>query len=284
MSTRPQRGLGRGLGALLGEPIAAVPAPRDGIVQIAVSMIAPSPQQPRRVFDPAALEELRSSIGEFGVLVPLIVRRLGTDRYELIAGERRWRAAAAAGLATVPALVREADDRESLEVAIVENLQRENLDPLEEAMGFAHLIETYGFTQERVAQRVGRTRPAVTNAMRLLTLSDAIKRLVHERKLSAGAARALLAVPEERRDAIARRAAADGLSVRAIEALARPPAAPRKRSTSALDADTRALVERLRYRFATQVNVSRRERGGTVEIRFADDDELVRIADLLLGQ
>lgn len=284
MSTRPQRGLGRGLGALLGEPIAAVPPPRDGIVQIAVSMIAPSPQQPRRVFDPAALEELRSSIGEFGVLVPLIVRRLGTDRYELIAGERRWRAAAAAGLATVPALVREADDRESLEVAIVENLQRENLDPLEEAMGFAHLIETYGFTQERVAQRVGRTRPAVTNAMRLLTLSDAIKRLVHERKLSAGAARALLAVPEERRDAIARRAAADGLSVRAIEALARPPAAPRKRSTSALDADTRALVERLRYRFATQVNVSRRERGGTVEIRFADDDELVRIADLLLGQ
>jgi ParB family transcriptional regulator, chromosome partitioning protein len=288
VSTPKLRGLGRGLGALLGEapvaPAAPPPAapPRDGLVQIAVTAISPNPHQPRRVFAPEALEELRSSIVEFGVLVPIIVRKLAGERFELIAGERRWRASAAAGLATIPAIVREADDRESLEVAIVENLQRENLDPLEEAMGFQHLIESYDFTQERVAQRVGRTRPAVTNALRLLGLSDAIKMLVHERQLSAGAARALLAIPETRRDAVARRAAAEGLSVRAIEALGREPA-PRVKPVVATDPETVALIDRLRYRFATQVVLARRERGGTIEIRYANDDELLRIADLLLG-
>ncbi len=288
MSTPKMRGLGRGLGALLGDsPVSAAPPPpaappRDGLVQIPVAAISPNPHQPRRVFAPEALDELRSSIVEFGVLVPIIVRRLAGEKFELIAGERRWRAAAAAGVATVPAILREADDRESLEVAIVENLQRENLDPLEEAMGFQHLIDSYAFTQERVAQRVGRTRPAVTNALRLLGLSDAIKGLVHERQLSAGAARALLAIPEDKRDAVARRAAAEGWSVRAIEALAREPVV-RTKPVIANDPELNALVDRLRYRFATQVGVARRERGGTIEIRYANDDELLRIADLLLG-
>jgi len=284
MSTPKLRGLGRGLGALLGDsPFAPAPAPaRDGLLQIPVAAISPNPRQPRRVFDPETLAELRSSILEFGVLVPILVRRLDGEKYELIAGERRWRAAAAAEIATIPAIVREADDRESLEVAIVENLQRENLDPLEEAMGFSHLIDSYDFTQEQVAQRVGRTRPAVTNALRLLTLSDAIKVLVHERKLSAGAARALLAVPEARRDAVARRAVAEGLSVRVIEALGREPA-PRAKPVAVIDPELKGLIDRLRYRFATQVGVAKRERGGTIEIRYANDDELLRIADLLLG-
>ena len=278
------RGLGRGLGALLGDaPVpASPPLARDGLVQLSVAAISPNPRQPRRFFDPETLAELRSSIVEFGVLVPIIVRRLDGEKYELIAGERRWRAAAAAGIATIPAIVREADDKESLEVAIVENLQRENLDPLEEAMGFSHLIDSYDFTQEQVAHRVGRTRPAVTNALRLLTLSDLIKSLVHERRLSAGAARALLAVPEARRDAVARRAVAEGLSVRAIEALAREPA-PRAKPVAAIDPEIKGLIDRLRYRFATQVGVAKRERGGTIEIRYANDDELLRIADLLLG-
>ena len=288
MSTPKLRGLGRGLGALLGDAPAAptpppAPPPRDGLVQIAVAAISPNPHQPRRVFAPDALDELRSSIVEFGVLVPIIVRKLDGEKFELIAGERRWRASAAAGLATIPAIVRDAGDRESLEVAIVENLQRENLDPLEEAMGFQHLIDSYDFTQERVAQRVGRTRPAVTNALRLLGLSEAIKILVHERKLNAGAARALLSIPETRRDAVARRAAAEGLSVRAIEALAREPA-PKSKPVVATDPETVALIDRLRYRFATQVALARRERGGTIEIRYANDDELLRIADLLLGE
>src|SRR5580698_3872437 len=181
----PKRGLGSGLGALLGSPVAApsqAPAAR-GLINVPVGSISPNPHQPRSTFDAAALAELQVSITELGVLVPIIVRRLDGERYELIAGERRWRATVAAGLATIPALVRTADDRQSLEIAIIENLQRENLDPLEEAMGFAHLMEAYDFTQEAVAQRVGRSRPAIANALRLLGLSDAIKAFIREGKI-----------------------------------------------------------------------------------------------------
>ncbi len=280
----PKRGLGRGLGALLGSPEAtsSSPPPR-GLINIPVGSISPNPHQPRTTFDPAALAELQASIVELGVLVPIIVRRLDGERYELIAGERRWRAAVAAGLATIPAMVRNADDRESLEVAIIENLQRENLDPLEEAMGFAHLMEAYSFTQEAVAQRVGRSRPAIANALRLLGLSDSIKALMREGRLSAGAARTLLAIPEARREAIARRAADEGLSVRALEGLAREPVVKPRSAAPAIDAETAAVVDRLRYRLATHIGLVRRERGGSIEIRFSDDDELLRIVDLLLG-
>lgn len=284
MSPAPKRGLGRGLGALLGSPDATQSPAQRGLINVPVAAIAPNPHQPRTTFDPAALAELQASIVELGVLVPIIVRRLAGERYELIAGERRWRAAAAAGLATIPALVRSADDRESLEIAIIENLQRENLDPLEEAMGFAHLIETYAFTQEAVAQRVGRSRPAIANALRLLGLSDAIKALVREGRLSGHAARALLAFPEARREEIARRAAAEGWTVRTLEALAREPAAkPRAPAPKTVDAETAAVVDRLRYKLATHIGLVRRERGGSIEIRFSDEDELLRIVDILLG-
>jgi ParB family chromosome partitioning protein len=280
----PKRGLGRGLGALLGTPDAtAASAPARGLINVPVGAISPNPHQPRTTFDAAALAELQASIVELGVLVPIIVRRLDGERYELIAGERRWRAAVAAGLATIPAMIRNADDRESLEVAIIENLQRENLDPLEEAMGFAHLMEAYGFTQEAVAQRVGRSRPAIANALRLLGLSDAIKALVRDGRLSAGAARTLLAIPESRRDDVARRAAEEGLSVRALEALAREPAVKQRPATVAIDAETAAVVDRLRYRLATHIALTRRERGGSIEIRFSDENELMRLVDLLLG-
>jgi ParB family transcriptional regulator, chromosome partitioning protein len=281
----PKRGLGRGLGALLGSPDAtsAPVQPSRGLINVPVASISPNPHQPRTTFDPAALAELQSSIVELGVLVPIIVRRLDGDRFELIAGERRWRAAVAAGLAAIPALVRTADDRESLEVAIIENLQRENLDPLEEAMGFAHLMEAYNFTQEAVAQRVGRSRPAITNALRLLGLSDTIKALVREGKLSAGAARTLLAIPDARREAVALRAAAEGLSVRALEALAREPVPKLRPPAAKVDAETAAVVDRLRYKLATHIALVRRERGGTIEIRFSDEDELTRIVDVLLG-
>ena len=222
------------------------------------------------------------------MLVPIIVRASG-EQFELIAGERRWRAASAAQLATIPAIVRNVDDRESLEVAIIENLQRENLDPLEEAMGFAHLIETYGFTQERVAERVGRSRPAIANALRLLSLSDAIKALVRSGTISTGHAKALLAFAPERREAIAARIASDGLTVRAVEALAqtreRLEQRTRTRTTrSAQAADADSLLEQLRYKFATHVALVPRERGGVIELRYADETDLMRIADLLLGE
>jgi ParB family chromosome partitioning protein len=281
----PRRGLGSGLGALLGTPDARASSPPvRGLINAPVGSISPNPRQPRTTFDAAALAELQASIVELGVLVPIIVRRLEGDRYELIAGERRWRAAVAAGLATIPALLRNADDRESLEVAIIENLQRENLDPLEEAMGFAHLMEAYDFTQEAVAQRVGRSRPAIANALRLLGLSDAIKALVRAGRLSAGAARTLLSIPAARREAIARRAADEGLSVRALEALARDPVVKTRTAPAAAhDAETTAVIDRLRYRLATHIALVRRERGGSIEIRFSDEDELMRIVDVLLG-
>jgi ParB family transcriptional regulator, chromosome partitioning protein len=297
-----KRGLGRGLGALLGEAgtsdvtthtTTAAPAggaagpsgaaPREGLPQIPVASIRANPFQPRTTFAPEGLEELRASIATFGVLVPVIVRER-PDGYELIAGERRWRAAQAAGLETIPAIVRAADDRESLEVAIIENLQRENLDPLEEAMGVQHLMEAHDFTQEQVAQRLGRSRPAIANALRLLSLPDSVKQLVRDGKLSAAHARTVLSFPPERREAMARRAADEQLSVRALERLAQDAAPKRARaSATARDANDE-YVERLRYRYATQVRVLAQERGGTIELRYADPADLLRIVDLLLGE
>lgn len=285
-----KRGLGSGLGALLGDggtadvTTAAPPAKRD-LQQIPIAHIRPNPHQPRVTFAADALDELRASIAAFGVLVPVIVRERDGG-YELIAGERRLRASQAAGLQTIPAIVRPAGDREALEVAIIENLQRENLDALEEAMGFAHLMEAYDFTQEQAAERVGKSRPSIANALRLLSLPDSVKQLVREGKLTAGHGRALLALPPERREPMARRAVDEELSVRALEKLAqdatpkraRPSASPRRANS-----DHDAFVERLRYKFATQVRVVQHDRGGTIELRYADASDLVRIADLLLG-
>lgn len=286
-----KRGLGRGLGALLGDAATTdvttaqpASAKREGLPQIPLSKIRPNPHQPRQTFASGALEELSASIAAFGVLVPIIVRERAGG-YELIAGERRWRAAQAAGLDAIPAIVRPADDRESLEVAIIENLQRENLDPLEEAMGFAHLMEAYDFTQEQVAQRLGRSRPAIANALRLLSLPDSIKALVREGKLSAGHARAILAVPPERRESLARRAVDEDLSVRALERLAQDVAPKRARAKAPQQREAdEEFVERLRYKFATQVRVVSQERGGTIELRYADPSDLMRIVDLLLGE
>jgi ParB family chromosome partitioning protein len=284
-----KRGLGRGLGALLGEGGTAdltSPPPRRDLQQIPLASIRPNPRQPRQTFGAASLEELRASIAAFGVLVPVIVRAHG-DGYELIAGERRVRAAQAAGLETIPGIVRPSDDRESLEVAIIENLQRENLDALEEAMGFQHLMEAYAFTQEQVAERVGKSRPSIANALRLLSLSDAIKQYVRDGKLSAGHARAILSLPPERREPVARRAIEEELSVRALERLAHDGTPKRARATTSApraSSDDEAFVERLRYKYATNVRVVRQERGGTVELRYADAADLMRIVDLLLGE
>jgi ParB family chromosome partitioning protein len=285
-----KRGLGRGLGALLGDgqstaDVTSAPPKRD-LQQIPLGKIRPNPHQPRTTFAPAALDELRASIASFGVLVPVIVRERG-DGYELIAGERRLRASQMAGLDTIPAIVRPSGDRESLEVAIIENLQRENLDPLEEAMGFQHLVEAYQFTQEQVAERVGKSRPAIANTLRLLSLPDSIKQYVRDGKLSAGHARALLALPVERRETVARRAVDEELSVRAVERLGQGGSPKRTRASAAsqrASGDDEAFAERLRYKYATNVRVVAQERGGTIELRYADPSDLLRIVDLLLGE
>lgn len=285
--SQQKRGLGRGLGALLGDaPVPTSPAVAgEGLRQVPVDRIRPNPHQPRKSFEQASLDELKNSIAEYGVLVPIIVRER-EGGYELVAGERRWRACAALQKATIPAIVRRSDDRDSLEVAIIENLQRENLNPLEEAAGFAALIDEYNFTQEQVAQRVGKGRPSIANALRLLTLPEAVKAMLVDGRLSAGHAKALLGAPEHQRVALAERAIRDQLTVRDMERVvagdgARPGKGSGKtREASVHDAEFEA---QLRTRLGTAVQLKRSGKGGKIEIRFGDEEELIRVADVLLG-
>lgn len=287
--SQPKRGLGRGLGALLGDMPVPVSASQDQLREIPVGAITPNPFQPRKTFDEGGLDELKTSIAEYGVLVPIIVRRREAG-YELVAGERRWRACAALQRATIPAIVRQSDDRDSLEVAIVENLQRENLNAIEEAAGFAQLIEEHDFTQEDVARRLGKSRPTIANALRLLSLPDAIKAMLVAGQLSAGHGKALLSAPEGQRLALARRAVEESLNVRQLEQIASAsgsavpsrttaPARPRE-----LSAEENDFESRLRERFGTHVAIVRSGAGGRIELRFANDGELVRIGELLLEE
>jgi ParB family transcriptional regulator, chromosome partitioning protein len=281
-----KRGLGRGLAALLGDSAVPVAGSHEVVREIPVEAITPNPFQPRTNFDADALDELKASIAEYGVLVPVIVRRRG-EGYELIAGERRWRACAALLRPTIPAIVRASDDRQTLEFAIVENLQRENLNPLEEAAGFQYLIGEYGLTQEEVARRLGKSRPAVANTLRLLGLADTIKAMLVDGRLSAGHARTLLAAPEANRVALAQRAVDEGLTVRALERLiaSAPTQQPQSRAAvRALSPEESDFEARLRARFGTHVALVRSGRGGRIELRFSNDDELMRLGDLLLDE
>jgi ParB family chromosome partitioning protein len=283
MSAR--RGLGRGLGALLGDDRSG--ADEGGLRALRVDAIRPNPQQPRKHFDPSALAELEQSIRELGVLVPVLVRPLAGDLFELIAGERRWRASAAAHLETIPAIVRDDDDRSSLELALVENLQRENLDPLEEAMGLQHLIDEYDLTQDQLAQRIGKGRPTITNALRLLSLSDAIKAQLRSGALSASHARALLALDPAERERVALRIARDGLSVRDVERLGAQktgrPKAPRVAASKSPDVET--VESRLRYRLGAPAAIIGGPTGsGRIEIRYSDGADLMRIVDVILEE
>ena len=292
MSSAPKRALGRGLGALLGDaPIPTAPTvpSGDAIRQIPVDRIRPNPNQPRKMFDAASLEELQASIQEHGVLVPILVRELA-DGYELIAGERRWRACAALQRPSIPAIVRPSTARESLEVAIIENLQRENLNALEEAAGMAQLIEAHDFTQEQVAQRLGKSRPTVTNALRLLTLSEPIKAMLADGRLSAAHARTLLAAPEGARLHLALRVGSEGVSVRAleriVEALNAPPAGkPTAVSKAkALSAEDHEFESRLRTKYGAPVALRRNGAGGSIEIKYVSEPDLIRIAEILLEE
>ncbi|MGR4063861.1 MAG: ParB/RepB/Spo0J family partition protein [Vulcanimicrobiaceae bacterium] len=288
MPSVPRRGLGKGLGALLGGSQVATSATPDPVREIPIDKIVPNPFQPRRHFDEKSLDELKSSIAEYGVLVPVIVRPKG-DGFELLAGERRWRACVALVRRTIPAIVRQSDDRDSLVVAIVENLQREDLNPLEEAAGFQNLMDEHGFTQDDVARRVGKSRPAIANALRLLALPDAVKAMLVDGELSAGHGRALLAAPPARRVALARRAAAEGLPVRALERLTGAVKSPVRQNAAGpapaareLSPEERDFESRLRERYGVRVALVRGASGGRIEFRFGSEGELLRLGDLLL--
>ena len=276
-----RKALGRGLSALLPEP-QSPPAP-GGASEVPVERLEPNPWQPRSAMDPVRLAELAESIRHSGVVQPILVRPRG-DRYQIIAGERRWRAARQAGLATVPVAVRDVPDEGLLELALVENIQRQELTPLEEAQAFQRLQAEFRLTQEEVAQRVGRDRSTVANTLRLLRLPPAVRDLVGAGRLDAGHARALLALSDaEQQVELGREAARRGLSVREVErrvALARAP-----RGTSGVsrkDANTRAAEERLRGALGTRVELVRKGRGGTLRIAFKSEAELQRLFDLLV--
>lgn len=298
--------LGRGLGALLGggrsaaaaaspaSPFAAPASPAPGpqgpaVRQVPLDQVVPSPLQPRREFTEDALRDLADSIRSQGILQPLVVRP-GKGGLELIAGERRWRAARLAGLKEVPVLERQASDREVLELALVENLQRENLNPLEEALGYSELQSRFELTQDEVAQKVGRSRAAVANALRLLKLPEDVKETLRAGHLSVGHAKVLLGIADPSLlSSVARQAREQGLSVRQTEeVVARLLAAPAPKTIPSAppvqavrDPHVVDVENRLRQRLATRVGVRYRAGRGSIEIRFANDDELHRVLDLL---
>jgi ParB family chromosome partitioning protein len=277
------------LGALLSAEGAAALA-TEPITEVPTDLIDPSLLQPRSVFDEAKLEELAKSISANGVVQPVLLRRKG-PRFELIAGERRWRAAIRAGLAHIPAVLRNVSDEKVLEIALIENIQREDLNPMEEARAYKRLIETLGLTQESVAERVGRDRSYVTNYLRLLKLPDDIQELVQSGRLSTGHARTLLGVESvETQRRMARRIIEQDLSVRATEQavrLARPsPVRESKRpDPPARDANVRAAENKLRRHLGTQVRIVRAHgvASGKIEIDFYTETDLDRLYDLLIA-
>jgi ParB family chromosome partitioning protein len=274
-----RKALGKGLAALLP---AAEPAGSEAGAEVPVASLDPNPYQPRAALSPERLAELAASIRESGMVQPILVRRLGA-RYQIIAGERRWRAAQQLGLATVPVSVRDVPDERLLELALVENIQREELTPLEEAQAFQRLQSELGLTQEDVARRVGRERSTIANSLRLLRLPREVKEMLAQGRIDAGHARALLGLERaEDQVALAREAAQRGLSVREVERRVGGGRSARARTGPRKDPNTRAAEERLRAALGTRVDIRRRGRGGSLRIAFTSEAELQRLFELLL--
>lgn len=293
MSANPQSRLGRGLGALLAARADQAPGARDGnaLSAIPIGQIRPNPYQPRKEFRPEDLAELEASIAASGLLQPITVRPAASGTgYELIAGERRLRAAQRLGWTDIPAVVKAIDDRQLLTLALVENLQRADLNPIEEAEGYQRLVDEYSLTQQEVATAVGKDRSTVANMLRLLSLPASVRRLVWEGALTIGHARALLALGNENDMAeLAREIVASGLSVRDVERRARERAPSQKKSrersrASSHAAEVRRIEERLRRRLQTDVHVAPGPKGkGTVRIAYYSADDLERLLLLIAG-
>lgn len=285
-------GLGKGLGALIPPDVAPTSAAalgtRPGIEEVSINQIDPNPYQPRNSFDEESLAGLTASIRELGVLQPILVRQISDDRYAIIAGERRWRAAKRAGLVFIPVIVRQVNDELTLEHALVENLHRDDLNPLEEAAAYQQLVEDFDLTQEEVAHKVGKSRSAVANLLRLFQLPPQVQRLVAEGRVSAGHAKALLGTPDRAfQEALARRVATDGLSVRDTEEAVRQRnglAGSRSGSSGSSGARSKLrapglleLEELLAEQLATRVSINVGPKRGRVVIEFADLEDLERI-------
>lgn len=279
-----KKGLGRGLGALIPE-VDVGEKERENISELDVTLVQPNPKQPRKAFDQERLEELASSIREHGLVQPIVVRPKG-GKYEIVAGERRWRASQLAGLTKVPALIRDFSEAETMEIALIENLQREDLNPLEEAEAFRVLIEEYHLTQDELARRLGKSRPQITNTLRLLQLSPEARREVQAGRLSMGHAKVLLGVEDpEEQNALAARTVEQGLSVRELEShlrlaqsVKRPPT---RREAEGLSHDMLAVQSRLSEFFGTPVKLAMSEQKGKLEVTFFGTEGLNRILEAL---
>lgn len=283
-----KRGLGRGLGALIPD---SGQAERDTAQEVEISRVRPNPKQPRRIFDEEKLDELAASIREHGVVQPILVRPVESG-YELVAGERRWRAAQRVGLEKIPAIVREFTPEQVMEIALIENLQREDLNPLEEAEAYRTLIEEFKLTQEELARRLGRSRPQISNTLRLLNLPPEVQQRVAAGALSMGHAKVLLGVTDPNAlTRLAAQAERESLSVRELEALVAREGAPEgatgKRTNRKADVPRDAqlvhLEDTLRERLGTPVRIVPGSPKGKLEIYFYGDEDLSRIYDLLLG-
>lgn len=284
-----KRRLGRGLAALIGEmdqpvPVGEVRQTVNPDRTIPIEFVARSPKNPRRYFDEAELQDLAGSIRQHGIVQPVVVRTIGADRYEIIAGERRWRAAQLAGLVEIPVIVRDVDDRTALELAIVENVQRADLNPLEEALGYDQLIAEHGYTQNDLGEIIGKSRSHVANSLRLLKLPDPVRDMLADGSLSAGHARALVSTPDP--VALAKTIAQKGMSVRDAEKLAQnhiraqqSPAMAETRETK--DSDTIALERSLSDRLGLAVSINHKGGGGQLKINYKTLDQLEEICRLL---
>ena len=292
MAKKVQRGLGRGLGALLGDDVVeqpkAAPEPepkqeevRDAVRMLPIRLIDPNREQPRRAFDEEALKDLAASIESVGVIQPIIVAESG-ERYSIIAGERRYRASRMAGLEEIPAIVRNWDEQRRLEAALIENLQRDDLNPIEEAMGVKRLMEESTLTQEKVAERLGKSRPAVANLLRLLTLEESVQQLLIEGKLSAGHARALVTVDKKRQVQLANLTVQQGWSVRQLERIcAQPVKEEPPKPAKVRDQQFSRLEGMARELFGTRAKLDGTQDSGKLTLFYYSADDLQRIWEVL---
>ena len=273
---KTELGLGRGLNALLGDP--DLQPQGEGSVSLPISQVEPGLNQPRKRFDQEALADLTESIRTHGIIQPLTVRRLASGYYQIIAGERRWRAAKAAGLAEVPAVIIEADDRKVMELGLIENLQREDLNPAEEARGYRVLMEEYGLTQEQVAERMGKSRPAITNTLRLLSLAEEVLTMLEEGVLSAGHARALLPLPTPKLQLeAAKKVVSEGLSVRQTESLVKALQKEKKEKPKLTDEIALYLGEaekNLSGHLGRKVKINHKGKKGRIELEYYNVQDL----------
>ncbi|MBE7024606.1 MAG: ParB/RepB/Spo0J family partition protein [Ruminococcaceae bacterium] len=275
-----KRGLGKGLDALfLSEDLPLQAEEGDKIVSLRITEVEPNLKQPRKRFAPEQLEELAASVREHGIIQPIVVTKNEKGFYTIIAGERRWRAAKMAELKEIPAIIREYDKKTASEIALIENLQRENLNPMEEADGFRNLMDLYGMTQEEVSEKIGKSRSAVANALRLLALKEPVRELVREGKISAGHARTLLSAQDADQLLLAERVIQEGLSVRELERLVSLKRSAKKAPVK-YTAEIRDIEDRFSKKLGAKVRVSGNAKKGKIEITYADAGEFERIMEI----